>query len=469
MFTQGARPRILFCLAATIVVAAGALLFWRPHPSVRESSAEGTNKYLPDRAELQVKPGEKAEAEALYLRARELETHESGQDTQAARDLYQDAIAIDPDFALAHARLSMILSATRVSPEENKRARSEAEGALRLDPQLGEGHFALGVWLDENGDAARAIAEIEIAARALPNDSHIVYRAATLHRRAGKWKQSLEEFQKTVALNPRNFLGPTDLAYHLSLMRDWGNAASAWDRALAIVPESMFNRILRAYADVWATGDLSRGEALLASTPADYAGQGKELLAWMRWDFGLLHRDFDAADAAVAAYKDDTISGGWFGPLPKAYMHACVKLAHSDSVAAMPLLAQACAFFEKQIKEHPDFPEGHSQLAVAYAYMGRKDEAVREGLRGAELCPESKDAYAGTRISTALAVIYARTGETDKAIAEVKRLLTVPGALGYECSITLNDLKLRWQWDPLRSDPRFQAIVNGPEPATVIR
>jgi serine/threonine-protein kinase len=451
------------------VLAIAGFVFWQIGLPLRKSSAEMANRYLPERTELEIRPAANAEAYALYLRARELETHENSQDVLAARDLYQDAIAIDPAFALARARLSMILSATHASPAENKRARSEAEEALRLDPRLGEAHFALGVWFDENGDASRAVSEVEIAARALPSDSHIIYLAATLHRRQGKWKQSIEEFQKAIALNPRNFLGPTDLAYHLSLMRDWGNAASAWDRALAIVPESMFNRILRAYADVWATGDLSRGEALLASTPADYAGQGKELLAWMRWDFGLLHHDFDAADAAVAAYKDDTISGGWFGPLPKTYMRACVKLAHHDSVGAMPLLAEACAFFEKQIKEHPDFSEGHSQLALAYAYMGRKDEAIREGLRGAELCPESKDAYAGTRIATALAVIYARTGETDKAIAEVQRLLTVPGALNYECSITLNDLRLRWQWDPLRSDPRFQAIVNGPEPVTVIR
>jgi tetratricopeptide (TPR) repeat protein len=188
----------------------------------------------------------------------------------------------------------------------------------------------------------------------------------------------------------------------------------------------------------------------------------------MRWDFNLLLRDFAASEKGVNDCKDDTISGGWFGPLPKPYLVGCIRLARGDSAAAMPLLAEACGFFEKRVQAHPDFPEGHSQLALAYAYMGRKDEAIREGLRGAELSPESKDAYAGTRISTALAVIYARTGERDKAIGEVQRLLTAPGALNYECSITLNDLRLRWQWDPLRSDPRFQAIVNRPEPATII-
>jgi tetratricopeptide (TPR) repeat protein len=466
MFTQDHRPGTRFFAAAILVVAAIAFLFWRFGLPQRKSSVENANRYLPDRANLPVKPGASAEAQALYLRARELETHENRQDLLAARDLYQDAIALDPAFALARARLSMILS---TSGADNKRARAEAEEALRLEPQLGEAHFALGVWFDENGDAPSALSEIEIAAGILPDDFQIIYRAATLHRRQGKWKQSLEEFQKAVALNPRHSNGPTDLAWHLSLLRDWKNALPTWDRALAIVPESMFNRVLRSYADVWATGDLIRGKALLASVPPDYPGQAKEFLAWMRWDFNLLLRDFDAADQAVTAYEGDTISGGWFGSLPKTYLRGAVKLARGDSVAAMPLLAEACKFFEKGVQEHPDFPEGHAQLGLAYAYMGRRDEAIREGLRSVELSPESKDAYAGTRISTALAVIYARTGERDKAIAEVERLLILPGALNYECSITLNDLKLRWQWDPLRSDPRFQAIVNGPEPATVVR
>lgn len=462
-------PRPLVLVTAILALAGIPLFFWLMRGRLRPSSAEVTNGYLPDSARVLVKPTANAEAYGLYLRARELETRENTQDSLAARDLYQDAIALDPAFALAHARLSMILSNTRRSSTENERARREAEEALRLDPVLGEAHFALGTWFNENGDLDRAVPEVEIAARILPGDSHVIYLAAQLHRRQGKWKQSRAELQQTIALNPRNFLGPTDLGYHLCLMRDWNGATVAWDQALAIVPESMYNRILRAYVDVWRAGDFTRGNALLAEAPASYAGQGKELLVWMRWDFGLLQRDFEAAENALTAYSEDTISAGFFGPLPKSYMRACVKLAKGDSEAATPLLVEACGFFEKSVQKHPDSPEAHSQLGLTYAYLGRHDDAIGEGLRAGELCPESKDAYAGTRLTVTLAVIYARTGETDKAIAEVQRLLIVPGALNFECSVTLSDLKLRWQWDSLRSDPRFQAIVNGPEPATIIR
>jgi hypothetical protein len=106
---------------------------------------------------------------------------------------------------------------------------------------------------------------------------------------------------------------------------------------------------------------------------------------------------------------------------------------------------------------------------MVYAFMGRKAEALGEAAKARELCPESKDAFDGACISTGVAVVYTWSGETDKALSEVERLLRTPGALNYDLSITLNDLKYRWLWDPLRSDPRFQAIVNGPEPATIIR
>jgi tetratricopeptide (TPR) repeat protein len=315
---------------------------------------------------------------------------------------------------------------------------------------------------------ADAVPEVEAAVKALPNDSEIIYQAASLHRRLGHWRQSLTEFQKAVQLDPRNFNGPTDLAYHLSLMRDWPGATAAWDRALAIVPEFMFNKIVRAYVDFWSRGDLARGKALLDSSPADYAGQFKEFLAWMRWDFNLLQRDYDASAQAVDSIKDDPASGGFLGPITRSYMRGCIELARGNRDAATALFAESCKFFEERARKAPNRAHGHARLAMTYAFMGRKDDALREAARARELCPESKDAFDGACISTGVAVAYAWAGETDRAIAEVERLLRTPGALNYDCSITLNDLKHRWLWDPLRSDPRFQYVLAGPEPQTIV-
>jgi hypothetical protein len=92
--------------------------------------------------------------------------------------------------------------------------------------------------------------------------------------------------------------------------------------------------------------------------------------------------------------------------------------------------------------------------------MGKRDEAVREGRRAVELKPESKDAFDGAIMNACLALIYARVGENDLALALIERLLKIPGAVdSVDYSITLNDLRHRWEWDPLRNDPRFATLL----------
>ena len=103
--------------------------------------------------------------------------------------------------------------------------------------------------------------------------------------------------------------------------------------------------------------------------------------------------------------------------------------------------------------------------------MGRKEDAIRESRRAVELCPEGTDALNGVRFASELALVYALTGEIDQAVTLIERLLQTPGATMrqafYEGGITQAELRLRWQWDKLRDNPRFQKILNGPEPKTI--
>jgi hypothetical protein len=97
--------------------------------------------------------------------------------------------------------------------------------------------------------------------------------------------------------------------------------------------------------------------------------------------------------------------------------------------------------------------------------MNRKEDAIREGRRAVELKPESKDAYDGAIMNCYLALIYARVGEKELAFPLIERLLNTPGAVdSVNYSITVNDLKYRWEWDPIRKDPRFDQIIASPTP-----
>src|SRR5438270_6169080 len=98
-----------------------------------------------------------------------------------------------------------------------------------------------------------------------------------------------------------------------------------------------------------------------------------------------------------------------------------------------------------------------------YAFMGRKDNSIMDDQRAVDLKPESKDAVDGTLMNGYLALIYARVSENDLAIPLIKRLLKIPGAVdSADYSITINDLKYRWEWDPLRGDARFQKLISSP-------
>lgn len=157
--------------------------------------------------------------------------------------------------------------------------------------------------------------------------------------------------------------------------------------------------------------------------------------------------------------------------LPKNYLLGCIALARGDETKARPLLQSSLPFIEEDTKAFPADAFRQAQLGLLYAFLGRKDEALRQGRRAIEVLPEAKDAYYGPAASGMLALIYARAAEPEQALALIERLLPTPSALCpvFEGSITLSDLKSRWQWDPLRKNPRFQKILASPEPKTVYR
>jgi hypothetical protein len=147
-----------------------------------------------------------------------------------------------------------------------------------------------------------------------------------------------------------------------------------------------------------------------------------------------------------------------------------VALMRNDKVRAQQEFETARPILEQVVMKSPQDGIRHAQLGFLYALMGRKDDALREGQRGEKLTAVSKDLINGGTVQGFLALIYARIGDADHAIQLVERLLITPFAVDYcDDSITLSDLRQRWEWDPLRNDPRFQKILASPEPKTVYK
>ncbi len=158
------------------------------------------------------------------------------------------------------------------------------------------------------------------------------------------------------------------------------------------------------------------------------------------------------------------------GDAPKSFYQGRIALARGDIESAQRYFAAARPVIEERVREDPDIAQRHAQLGLLYAYMQRKDDAIRESRRAIELEPESENAFHGALYAGNLALVYALVGEPDQAITLIERLLSTPGAASgpdLSHSITLAELRLRWEWDSLRSNPRFQKILAGPEPKTI--
>src|SRR5450432_1331572 len=424
-----------------------------------------------EKARLDARPTTNSEAYVLYLTGRGVEEAVNRSDEIEAEQLYVQATALDPRFALAYARASLLN--TRISSNgddlaRKAKARAQAEEALRLSPTLGEAHLALGLclyWGEKKYDAA--LKEFEVAAATSPNNAEIYNYVAGIYRRQGRWRESVASFERAMSLDPRNrevalFAGNNHL-----FMRDWPAATACYDRALEIAPDFVAPKIGLAYLEVFRNGNPAAGSEILQNIPAGSDPYG--MLSKGRWDLAMLERDYSAAEKIITDSSLENFPGD--GDTPKTFYLGRIALARGDIESAQRYFAADRPDTEKRVRENPDMAERHAQLGLLYAYMQRKEDAIREGRRAVELEPESQDALHGAIAAANLALVYALVGEPDQAITLIERLLSAPGPVEWPDNpnnITLADLRLRWEWDSLRSNPRFQKILAGPEPKTVL-
>ncbi|HEX3816765.1 MAG TPA: tetratricopeptide repeat protein, partial [Chthoniobacterales bacterium] len=410
------------------------------------------------------KPTENADAYDLYLRAL---PYEQGPDTllqdyRRAEQLYARAIALDPNFALAHARLASTYAEIYHFHEPletwEKKAKSEAEIALELEPNLSEAHFALGqcaYWMD--GDYDRALVEFNRAQELAPNDANIGMLIAAIRRRQGHWEEALADYQRIEKVDPENPNIVRNLLITNTAMRKWPEAARAAARLRAIAPDSVVAKIQTGYIDFWWHASTAQLHAQLAQIPPQNDPDG--VATSCRWEAAMLDGAYAQADAILKQTDLDAVDYLNGGTTPKSFLAGCSALARGDTANATTQFQQARDVFERQVEEAPDSADRHANLGLLYAFLGRKDDALREGRRAVELKPENKDAFDGAIMQAYLALIYARVGENDLAFPLITRLLHTAGSVdSADYSITRSDLEKRWEWAGLRQDPRFAQL-----------
>jgi TolB-like protein/Tfp pilus assembly protein PilF len=412
-----------------------------------------------EKAQMEHKPTDNGEAYLAFVQAHDLScSYEDPVKLKQSGQLYQRAIDLDPNFALALARYSQLESwmsrGHERTSEHREKARSLAERALQLQPDLPEAHLALGFsyyYGDNNYDAA--LREFEIAQRGLPNDSEVYLAIGAIQRRQGKWAESTANLEKAASLNPKDTWPLQNLAHNYQRLRNFDAANKTIDRALQIDPHGVGLWGIKAKLAIGEKGDLSVGEKLLEKAKS-FPMSNEERLKMIGGQANLLltQRKYQEVLQLGASVPDDSFAAV---PGSLAFKYFPIGIAHKalgDDAAARAAFLKAKNILEEQLKQKPDDADLRVQFAKLLAWLGEKDAAIAEAQRAIDLRPESKDAFEGPEIAEQVAQVYTILGDNARAIGLLDELLSRPS------EVTSQSLKLDPAWDPLRNDPAFQAL-----------
>ena len=415
-----------------------------------------------EKAAIQEPPTTDLVAYDSYLRAKDLIngisfSTRAKEDLMQAVQLLDHAIARDPLFFLAYGELAGAHDRIYFLGFDHNEARIKlAETAVqsmrRLRPESGETHLALAqhfYWA--YADYARATLELAAAQRTLPNESRIPLMAGFNYRRQGNWDKSIEEMNRALELDPRDFSILQQISLTYQLMRRYKETAETLDRVLAMAPNDVPTRVRRAWVDLQWRADPkplhTTIETILAQDP-----NAAPVLVNQWLDLALFERDPAAAERALAAMPTD----GCYDeniPFPNTWCEGLVARFRGDEKAAHAAFTTAHKELEQTVRAQPNYALALCALGVVDAVLGNKQDAIREGERAVELLPVSKNSLEGPMLIQYLAVIYAWTGEKDRAIERLSEATRLPGS-----HVTYGNLHLSPLWDPLRGDPRFEAI-----------
>jgi adenylate cyclase len=383
-------------------------------------------------------------------------------DLRQAIELLNEAIARDPGFHLAYCQKALAIDRLYSSGYDHTPARlEEAEAALRMAAQLKpdspETHLARAQHLYfALRDYKRALDELAIARRDLPNDPRIFELTGYILRRQGDHGAGARALEQVVTLDPRNLSVYQQISASYINMGRYAQAAETLDRALRIAPDNVALGVIRANTEFLWRADpepVCRSvERIRKERPESIPDVVDN---WFQC--ALLKRDWPAAEQALMSLADNPF---WFeGPiqLNRQFGEGLLARAMGDEARARRVFTAARLAQEQVVQQQKDYAPPLCILGLIDAALGNKEAALTEGRRAVELMPVEKDALNGPLVVSYLALIAAWAGEKDLALQQLDQALRLnPGGLGVT---TYGWLKLGPFWDPLRGEPRFEAMV----------
>jgi serine/threonine protein kinase/tetratricopeptide (TPR) repeat protein len=414
----------------------------------------------PERAAIYAKPTDNLEAYDYYLQGLKHDNRgwlfSDAREVEIAIKRLEKAIELDPEFALAYAKLSLIHSRVYFfgidrTQERLARARDAVDRALELQSDLPDARMSLAFYYYWGLlDYDRAVEIFETVQKAHPNLSPELL--GYVKRRKGQWEESLGILEEAFKLNPRY----SQLAYEIGItylgLRRYEKAKEWFDRTLSINPKRITPQLGKIAIYVLSQGDTKTAYTLLETLPKH------RLTDYMRYTLGMLDRNYQEVLNRLNPLPYDSFLEQHFY-FQKDLALASVYHAQKERSLMKTHAESACLKLEKKVRENSGDPRFHAALGLAYAYLGRRDEAVREGKRAVELLPVSKDGCSGPPYVLNLARIYTLVGDFTEAVDQLEYFLSIPiGEYLWEL-VSVPLLRIDPTWAPLRQQAKFIRLL----------
>jgi serine/threonine protein kinase/tetratricopeptide (TPR) repeat protein len=407
---------------------------------------------------LEARSTENLEAYQAYLRGMEytyayLEQEE--ENLHLAIQMFDRAVNLDPEFALAYGRLSRSHSGLYHqgydrTEDRRSKAKAAADRMLELEPELPETHQALGAFYYYClKDYDRALDELTIAERGLPNNVEILNLIAYIRRRQGDFKESIRLMKRSLELDPQNASTASSLGYSQLALYNFPEAEHYFDLSISLLPNQVESYGLKALTLWLRYGYLERIREVIEKMPQ----RNDPFVTMVMYLSAMAREDYQAALDIISTSPFEILPyGEILNPTKALEGMAYEALGKKDLARAS--FDSARIFLESFVKKQPDDQRIHSNLGLVYAALGRKEDALREGSLAMEMYPVSMDAYVGPVYVYNFAEILMRVGEYEEALDKIDYLLSIP-QFNVSVATLANDPK----WKPLRDHPRFKQII----------
>jgi TolB-like protein/Tfp pilus assembly protein PilF len=379
---------------------------------------------------------------------------------------YRQAIARDPNFAFAMARLVQNRIAyhwfvEQMSEAELAQVRSMAEKAVALAPNLAQVHIALGQFYYHGyRQYEQALAEFDRALQLQPNASAALEYSGYVHRRQGQWERCLAELKRALEADPRSASLAANVSNTYIPLRMWKEAARAARHSLELDPYAADGMRTLIGSILGGSGDINEAQRVLATFPAENKvlvsstfGNVRDITGDRAYLF-VLARDF-----ASALKVWETAGSTAVAERRRLSARIAIRVLAGDFTGAQAEAEKARQLLEERLRERPNDLASMTQLSWVYLALKRDGDAIKLARQAANLLPPEKDAVVGNELLTGLAEIEARTGMTADAVAILRQQLAVPAG----GSVSIARLKIDPVWDPIRNDPGFQQVLTGTE------